>query len=98
VLIEGDGYGVHHLAAGGRCSWYDFAQEIFDQAGIECRVMSGSSRLLGHRAARPAYSPLRSELPDAIELPHWREGLAAYLRARERAGAGTGIAPLGGAA
>jgi dTDP-4-dehydrorhamnose reductase len=98
VLIEGDGYGIHHLAGGGRCSWYDFAQEIFDQAGIECRVMSGSSSLLGHRAARPAYSALRSELPDSIELPHWREGLAAYLRARERAGSGTGAAPIGGAA
>ena len=28
-------YGVHHMAGGGRCSWYDFAVEIFSQAGVE---------------------------------------------------------------
>jgi dTDP-4-dehydrorhamnose reductase len=97
VLIEGHEYGIHHIAGGGRCSWYDFAQEIFDQSGIECRVMAASSEMLEHRAARPAYSPLRSERANPIELPHWREGLAAYLRARERIASRAGVSGSGAA-
>jgi dTDP-4-dehydrorhamnose reductase len=82
VLIEGEEFGIHHLAAGGKCSWYEFAQEIFDQAGVECRVMSGTTEMLARKAPRPPFSALGTERPDAIELPHWRKGLAAYLAAR----------------
>ena len=34
-LIERDDYGIHHIAGTGQCSWFEFAQEIFDQAGAE---------------------------------------------------------------
>jgi dTDP-4-dehydrorhamnose reductase len=97
MLVEGEEYGIHHIAGSGRCSWYEFAQEIFDQAGIECRVMGAPADMLAHRAARPTYSPLRSERPDPIRLPDWREGLAAYLRARAGAPAEDG-SRIGGAA
>jgi dTDP-4-dehydrorhamnose reductase len=82
LLIEGEAFGIHHVAGGGHCSWYEFAQEIFDQAGVECRVMSATTEMLARKAPRPAYSVLGSERPDAIALPHWRKGLAAYLAAR----------------
>jgi len=82
LLVEGDAFGIHHLAGGGQCSWYEFAQEIFDQAGVECRVMSATTGMLARKAPRPPYSVLGSEHPDAITLPHWRKGLAAYLAAR----------------
>ena len=82
LLVEGDAFGIHHLASGGQCSWYEFAQEIFDQAGVECRVMSATTGMLARKAPRPPYSVLGSERPDAIALPHWRKGLAAYLAAR----------------
>ena len=82
LLVEGDAFGIHHLASGGQCSWYEFAQEIFDQAGVECRVMSATTEMLARKAPRPPYSVLGSERPDAIALPHWRKGLAAYLAAR----------------
>jgi dTDP-4-dehydrorhamnose reductase len=68
-LIEGEAYGVHHVAASGSCSWFEFAQEIFDQSGVECRVMGGSTRMLARKAPRPPYSALESERPDAIRLP-----------------------------
>ena len=51
-------YGVHHMAGGGRCSWYDFAVEIFKQAGVECRVLSMTSDMLDRPAPRPAFSVL----------------------------------------
>lgn len=84
-LLERRDYGIHHMAADGQCSWYEFAQEIFDQAGLECRVMAGTTEMLARPAPRPAYSVLGTERPDPIRLPHWRQGLAEYLAERERA-------------
>ena len=98
-LLDGDDYGLHHIAAGGECSWFEFAVEIFDQAGVECRVMAANSGMLGHKARRPVYSPLRTERAEPIQLPHWRRGLAAYLSARGRPGTGAADASrIGGAA
>ncbi|MBX5474742.1 MAG: dTDP-4-dehydrorhamnose reductase [Thermoleophilia bacterium] len=71
--------GVWHLAADGDCTWAEFAEAIFAEAGIRCRVRRISSAELGRRARRPAYSVLRSERPGAPRLPHWREGLRACL-------------------
>ncbi len=84
-LLEGDDFGIHHMAADGECSWYEFAQEIFDQAGVECRVMAGTTEMLARPAPRPPYSVLGTERPDPIRLPHWRQGLAQYLAEREAA-------------
>ena len=84
LLAESDDYGIHHIAGGGRCSWYEFAQEIFDQAGVECRVMAGTTEMLARPAPRPPFSALVSEHRDPIVLPHWKRGLAEYLRERAR--------------
>ena len=81
-LIEGVEYGIHHMAAAGACSWYEFAREIFEQASVECKVMSATTEMLGRPAPRPACSALRSEREHAIELPAWQDGLAAYLSQR----------------
>jgi dTDP-4-dehydrorhamnose reductase len=81
-LAGTDAYGIHHLASQGACSWFEFAQEIFRQAGVECRVMSCTSDEFGRPAPRPHYSVLGTERVDAIYLPHWKEGLASYLSER----------------
>ena len=81
-LIEGIEFGIHHMAAAGACSWYDFAREIFEQAKVECRVLSATTDMLGRPAPRPALSALDSQREHAIELPAWRDGLAAYLAQR----------------
>ncbi len=87
-LVEGDDYGIHHAAAAGRCSWFDFAQEIFDVAGCECRVMAGTTEMLGRPAPRPPFSVLGSERRNAAVLPEWRQGLRQYLRERGMVRAG----------
>ncbi|HEX4680683.1 MAG TPA: dTDP-4-dehydrorhamnose reductase [Gaiellaceae bacterium] len=71
-------YGVYHVAAGGDCTWADFAEAIFEEAGLGTRVRRITTEEFGARAPRPAYSVLRSE-KGAPELPHWREGLKACL-------------------
>jgi dTDP-4-dehydrorhamnose reductase len=71
-------HGVYHVAAAGDCTWADFAEAIFEEAGLDARVRRITTAEFGARAPRPAYSVLRSE-KGAPELPHWREGLRACL-------------------
>jgi len=71
--------GIWHLAAEGECTWADFAEAIFEEAGLDCRVRRITSEELGRPAPRPAYSVLRSEREGAPLLPHWRDGLRACL-------------------
>ena len=71
--------GLWHVAADGDCTWAEFAEAIFEEAAIECRVRRISTEELDRPAPRPAYSVLRSERPGAPVLPHWREGLRDCL-------------------
>ena len=71
--------GVWHVAADGDCTWAEFAEAIFEDAGVSCRVVPTTAAEFGAPAPRPAYSVLRSERPDAPRLPHWREGLRECL-------------------
>jgi dTDP-4-dehydrorhamnose reductase len=77
-LVELD-RGVWHLAADGEASWAEFAEAIFEEAGLSCRVRRITTEELGRPAPRPAYSVLRSEKPNALRLPNWREGVRACL-------------------
>jgi dTDP-4-dehydrorhamnose reductase len=71
--------GLWHLAADGDCTWADFAEAIFAEAGLSTQVRRISSAELERPAARPAYSVLRSGRAAAPRLPHWRDGLRACL-------------------
>ena len=63
-------YGIHHMAGGGHCSWYEFAVEIFQPGGRRlprcCRRRATCST---GPAPRPAYSVLVSEREHPIVLP-----------------------------
>ena len=71
--------GLWHVAADGDCTWADFAETIFEEAGVDCRVRRIPTAEIERPAPRPAYSVLRSEREGAPRLPHWREGLRACL-------------------
>jgi dTDP-4-dehydrorhamnose reductase len=71
--------GVYHVAADGECTWADFAEAIFEEAGLDCRVRRITSAEYGAPARRPSNSVLRSEKPETPRLPHWRDGLRACL-------------------
>jgi dTDP-4-dehydrorhamnose reductase len=71
-------FGLYHVAAAGDCTWADFAEAIFEEAGLGTRVRRITSAEFGGRAPRPAYSVLRSE-KGGPELPHWRDGLRECL-------------------
>jgi len=82
--VVGLPFGVYHVAASGDCTWADFAEALFEEARVACRVRRITTREFGARAPRPPYSVLRSE-KGAPELPHWRDGLRECLT---RLGAG----------
>jgi dTDP-4-dehydrorhamnose reductase len=83
-LVDGGlPHGLWHIAAGGECSWADFAEAIFAEAGLRTRVRRITTAELGRPAPRPAYSVLRSERSGAPQLPHWRDGLRECLAAMD---------------
>ena len=70
--------GLWHLAAAGDCTWAEFAEAVFEEAGIDCRVRRIATAELGRPAPRPAYSVLRSERRG---LPSCRTGATVYAPA-----------------
>lgn len=79
-LARTEEFGVHHIAASGSCSWFEFAREIFARAGADTRVEPCTTEEFPRPAPRPAYSLLGSER--GHRLPTWQEGLDAYLGVR----------------
>ena len=55
-MIQTDKYGIYHATNEGFCSWYQFACEIFKQAGLEVEVTPVSSQEFITKAKRPANS------------------------------------------
>lgn len=72
-------FGLYHVTADGDCTWAEFAEAIFEEAGLSCRVRRITTDEFGRRAPRPRYSVLRSENPDTPRLPNWRQGLRDCL-------------------
>jgi dTDP-4-dehydrorhamnose reductase len=70
--------GTYHVAGDGDCTWAEFAEAIFEEANLDCRVRRITTAELGRAAPRPANSVLRTER-GAPQLPHWREGLRECL-------------------
>lgn len=79
-LAGTEDFGVHHAAASGSCSWFEFAREIFARTGSDTRVEPCTTADFPRPAPRPAYSVLGSER--GLRLPTWQEGLDAYLGVR----------------
>lgn len=87
-MAETDRYGYYHATnEGGFISWYDFACEIFRQAGYTTQVIPVSTAEYGaSRAARPANSRLsKRKLAEHgfATLPDWRDALGRYLKETE---------------
>ena len=51
-IAERPDTGLFHCAGAGTCSWYDFTVEIFDRAGVTCRVRPTTQRGLPAPGAR----------------------------------------------
>ena len=84
-MVETEKYGYYHATnGGGYISWYEFACEIFRQAGYETKVNPVTTEEYGlSKAARPFNSRLdKSKLLEAgfTPLPTWQDALSRYLK------------------
>ncbi len=84
-MVESEKYGYYHATnEGGYISWYEFACEIFRQAGVEMQVAPVTTAEYGvSKAARPFNSRLdKSKLSDNgfERLPNWQDALGRYLK------------------
>jgi len=84
-LIEQDIVGLFHLTNSGECSWFEFAQGVFDLAGVGVEMKPISTEQTQRRAHRPSYSALataRLEAAGLRPLRSWKEALSDYLRVK----------------
>ena len=83
-MIETEKYGNYHATnEGGYITWYDFACEIFRQAGIEVDVAPVSSDQYPAKAKRPSNSRMSKQklVDNGFELlPTWQDALGRYLK------------------
>lgn len=83
-MIQTDHYGRYHATNEGECSWYEFAVEIFRQAGMDqVKVTPVSSTEFAAKAVRPENSRMSKEkLSDNgfIRLPSWQDALSRFLK------------------
>ena len=84
-MIETEKYGYYHATnEGGYISWYDFACEIFKQAGYNTKVKPVTTEEYGiSKAKRPFNSRLdKSKLIENgfKPLPTWQDALSRYLK------------------
>jgi dTDP-4-dehydrorhamnose reductase len=81
-MIETEKYGRYHATNEGLCSWYEFACEIFKQAGMNVTVEPVSSDQFPVKAKRPMNSRISKEKLEEngfLRLPPWQDALARYL-------------------
>ena len=77
--------GIVHATNAGECSWFEFAREIVQGAGLTTEVRPVSSQQMARPAPRPAYSVLSSKSLQqyGITLPTWQDALQRYLQERK---------------
>lgn len=82
-LIVTDQYGVYHASNTGDCTWFEFAEEIFKQAGLSVTLNSCTTS----EFPRPAPRPRNSVLDDLAkrtngfqQMPAWQDALSRFLQ------------------
>ena len=82
-MVQTDKYGIYHATNEGICTWYEFACEIFKQAGLSVSVAPVTADQYPAKAKRPSNSRMSK---DKLEengferLPSWQDALARYLK------------------
>jgi len=83
-LCRKNASGIVHVTNAGDCSWFEFAQQIVQSAGLVTTVRPVSTEQMARPAPRPAYSVFSpsSRLALGIEMPSWGDALKRYLEER----------------
>jgi len=82
-MIETEQYGIYHASNEGFCTWYDFAQKVFEAAGIAITVHPVTSDQFPVKAKRPHNSRMdKSKLDERgfKRLPSWQDATERYVK------------------
>lgn len=82
-MIQTEKYGRYHATNEGLCTWYEFACEIFKQAGMNVEVAPVTSDEYPAKAKRPENSRMNKEklVENGFKpLPAWQDALSRYLK------------------
>ena len=84
-MIQTEKYGRYHATNEGLCSWYEFACEIFRQAGMDQVKVTPvhTSEYPASKAKRPMNSRMSKEklTENGFErLPEWKNAVGRYLK------------------
>ena len=82
-LIKTDNFGIYHASNSGQCSWYEFAQAIFEESQIHIKVIPCTTEQFPRPAARPPYSVMNHLAIRAnglTDLRPWRKALKEFLQ------------------
>lgn len=74
---------IFHFSNEGVCSWYDFAQNIFDFANIPCVVLPIETKEYPTPAKRPHYSLMNKakiKQTFSLKIPYWKDSLKVCLQ------------------
>lgn len=74
---------IYNYSNEGVCSWYDFAKEIMNLAGLTCKINPIETSQYPTPAKRPHYSLLnKSKIKNdyIIDIPYWKDSLDECLK------------------
>jgi dTDP-4-dehydrorhamnose reductase len=81
-LIEKPVYGIYHITNSQHCTWYEYAQLIFDIAGKKVNLKSVTTEEFGSAAKRPKYSVLENynwKMEGFPKIRSFKEALKEYM-------------------
>lgn len=97
LLVKNAPAGTYHVVNSGAGTWFEFAREIVEAAGVRAKVAPTTSAEYPTAAIRPAYTALDNRKAAGIvgEIPSWSDGLRRYLVEKghlQRAQSAAGVA------
>lgn len=87
-IIKTGQYGIYHATNNAGISWCQFAEDIFEMAGIPAEIRPVSSEQMPRPAARPKYSVLENlalKMAGFEPLRGYKDALAEYLACQSKA-------------
>jgi dTDP-4-dehydrorhamnose reductase len=83
AILDSGETGLYHLVSEGECSWYEFAEVIWQTLKLTTPLYTTSVKEFASPVKRPFYSVLENAhynaLPNARPMSHWKEALVKFL-------------------
>lgn len=76
-------YGIYHCTGEGECTWFEFAKQIVNFAGLNCEVLPCTSNDFPSKVKRPVYSSLDNMMLRCTvgnEMRDWQKALQEYIK------------------